>query len=518
MRRYIYCDDPKKLEVRDFDALVVGGGIAGLYTALHIDPAKTCAVVTKADFETSNSYLAQGGIAAVIDPKDTFESHIEDTLKAGAGICDRKAVDVLVHEGPENIKELIDLKVPFDTNPEGEILITREGGHSCRRIVHCGGDATGRETTKRLGEIVLERKNITPLFRTYLIDLICEDGRVRGGIFFDEKAGKPFIIRSANVILASGGIGSLYNYTTNPKEAVGDGIAAAGRAGAKVVNMELVQFHPTTMIPHSDSDRLFLISEAVRGEGGILRNHKGEAFMQGKHPLADLAPRDIVTRFIIAEMKKNNEEYVYLDVSSMTREFFAHRFPTIFGECTEFGINLTKEMIPVRPAQHYLMGGIETDLNGKTALDGLYACGECAWTGIHGGNRLASNSILECLVFGRRAARAVNADTFTPSPLKLECQLKADGEKLTHEWVADTRCELKNLMTEYAGAVRTVCGLEKAEKRVSEVLETLERACLTDVHEYELYNAAENCAYILRGALERKESVGAHYVVPEDQK
>lgn len=517
MRRYIYSGSTAGLEQTSVDVLIVGSGIAGLYAALHIAERKKVAIVTKVDFEKSNSWLAQGGIAAVIDPKDQFSSHIEDTLKAGAGLCDVEAVETLVREGPENIRELVEWQVPFDTNPEGELMITREGGHSCRRIVHCGGDATGRETTRRLAEIVLERKNVSILFDTYLIDILTKDGAVSGAIVFD---GKPKLIRCPNIILATGGIGALYEHTTNPAGAVGDGIAAAGRAGAKVVNMEMVQFHPTTMMPQSgQSERRFLISEAVRGEGGILRNHEGEAFMQGKHPLADLAPRDIVTREIIKEMRRTGRENVFLDVSCMDEEFFSRRFPTIFGECRRFGINVPEAQIPVRPSQHYLMGGIDTDLNGMTAVKGLYACGECAWTGIHGANRLASNSMLECLVFGRRAAKHISANLRSPDDVELEISEKplSGRDPLPNGWLAAKRKELRSVMTADANAVRTPKGMAHGKAFVDSLLSELENARLETRAGFELYSMAMIADYILQGAINRKESVGAHYIEPDPE-
>lgn len=512
MRRYIFSENTKGLPVEEYDVLIVGSGIAGLYAGLHIGVDKKVAILTKVDFDKSNSWLAQGGIAAVISPDDHFESHVEDTLKAGAGLCDASAVEVLVKEGPENIKELVELDVPFDTNPEGELMITREGGHSCRRIVHCGGDATGRETTRRLGEIALERKNLSILFNTYLIDILTDNGAVCGAIVSD---GKPKIIKCPNIIIATGGIGALYNNTTNPMGAVGDGIAAAKRAGAKLTNMELVQFHPTTMMPQNgQGGRRFLISEAVRGEGGILRNYDGEAFMKGKHELADLAPRDIVTREIIKEMRRTGKSNVFLDVHSMSEEFFSKRFPTIFGECRRFGINIPDEMIPVCPAQHYLMGGINTDLDGMTSIDGLYACGECAWTGIHGANRLASNSMLECLVFGRRAAQHIEKSSRRISDAALvlpDCR-SDDERRLLGPYVTETAAEIRKVMTEKANAVRTEKGLAEGMAYTEKLLDDLDSVNLTKRSEYELYVMAQIAESVFRGAVARKESVGAHYI------
>ncbi len=509
MRRYLYSDKIAELELIDCDVLIVGSGLAGLYAGLHIDPSKRVLIISKADIMTCSSWLAQGGIASVIDKNDTFESHIADTLKAGAGLCDTKAVEVLVKEGPENIHELIELGVPFDTTPDGELMITREGGHSCRRIVHCGGDATGCEVTKRLGEVVLERKNITVSYNTFLVDIITDDNGAQGAIIINDGAAK--LVRSANIILATGGIGALYKNTTNQSSAVGDGIAAAERAGAKITNMEMVQFHPTTMTPQAgQTGRRFLISEAVRGEGGILRNHDGEPFMQGKHELADLAPRDIVTREIIREMRRTGRDNVFLDVSSMSKEFFSNRFPTIYGECVRCGINVPDMWIPVTPSQHYQMGGIETDINGKTNVDGLYACGECAWTGIHGGNRLASNSLLECLVFGRRAARSINDSCRTSTSTEIQ-NLHLPVEK-TLDNIGEKRQKLCDVMTKNANAVRTKAGMNKGKVFVDELMGELESAYLSTCEEYELYSMTQIARMVFNGAIARRKSVGAHFV------
>lgn len=511
MRRYLYSGSFSALSSHNFDVVIIGSGIAGLYAALHIDPTLQVALVTKENLKRSNSYYAQGGIAAVLSPTDNFESHIEDTLTAGAGLCNEEAVRVLVEEGPENIQELIDLNVPFDTNPEGELQITREGGHSCRRIVHCGGDATGRETTKQLGHIAQEKENITLFYNTYLIDLLTADGGAAGCIVAgaDEV---PFILHAPNVILATGGVGYLYQYTTNPRGAVGDGMACAGRAGVVCENMEMIQFHPTTLISPEHSDRLFLISEAVRGEGGILRNHQGEAFMQDKHKLRDLAPRDIVTRCVLAELERTGEKNVFLDVSTMTDDFFSTRFPTIYEECHKFGIMVPADQIPVRPAQHYMMGGIKTNLNAMTNMDGLYACGEVASTGIHGANRLASNSVLECLVFARRAARHINKRGRRMQNVSLLGPLSCSKTATLEEIVQD-RETIRQTLTKYAGAIRHSKDLEIGRQIVENIFEKYEILCLERKEAYEICNMAQTAKMIFDAACARKESVGAHYIV-----
>ncbi len=511
MKRYLFDYDIAALPRLCYDVLIVGSGIAGLYAGLHLDPSLRCAIITKVQMQDSNSWFAQGGIASVISPDDDFESHIHDTLVAGAGLCNEEAVRVLVTEGPENIRTLIEMDVPFDTNPEGELLIGREGGHACRRIVHCGGDATGRETTRRLGQIALERDNLDLYFNTYLIDILTENGRVVGALIDD---GQPKVILTSNIIMATGGIGALYQYTTNPAGAIGDGIAAAVRAGAVAENMEMVQFHPTTLYAPGHSDRLFLISEAVRGEGGLLRNHRGERFMQGKHPMNELAPRDIVTRGILAELAQSGEAHVFLDVSSMDEAFFARRFPTIFGECREFGINVPNDAIPVRPAQHYQMGGIKTDLDGQTCIEGLYACGESASTGIHGANRLASNSLLECLVFGRRAARHISAAA-CPQPGEVDLTMRGtNGSRvLSDAELTDLRARLRATMTRDVAAVRTVAGLTRAKTEIDALRVLLADAALTTQAHYALYSMAQVASLIVEGALARRESVGAHYLI-----
>ena len=519
MRRYI-CPK-RKLDGLDagekYDVVIVGSGIAGMYASLHLDDSLKVALITKVDIETSNSWYAQGGIAAVIAKQDNSKMHIEDTLKAGAGLCKQEAVEVLVAEGPENIRELQNMDVPFDVDADGELQITREGGHRLRRIVHCGGDATGKETTKRLGEIVMQRRNIDVLFHTFLVDIVSDTKSVQGVIICDAESGKYTLLHSQNVIIATGGLGQLYNYTTNPVGAVGDGIACAYRAGARLRNMEMIQFHPTTLVTNENTDRLFLISEAVRGEGAVLRNKKGEAFMQGKHPMADLAPRDIVTREILKELRRTGDDCALLDCTAMTGEFFSKRFPTIFSQCEKFGIHLTEDYIPVHPAQHYFMGGIETDLDGMTNIEGLYACGEAACTGIHGANRLASNSMLECLVFGRRCARHINASRVKARSSDLEKKLaqeigSVETVALSKEQISAYKREIKNIMSDDFGAMRNAEDMQSAKHEIERIISECENMECDTQDAMELYNMMEVAHRVAIAALARKTSVGAHYI------
>lgn len=512
MRRYLFNSKIKNADIYEFDVVIVGSGIAGLYAALHIDSGMKCAVITKANIDESNSYLAQGGIAAVLTDDDTYISHIEDTLKAGAGLCDPEAVKVLVEEGPENIKTLIEMKIPFDVNSEGELHITREGGHRVRRIVHCGGDATGKETTKQLGRLAFSKENLHFFMETYLVDVLTNDKGVCGIVCHVGDEYK--ILKAPNVILATGGCGQVYKYTTNPVGSIGDGIAAAERAGAFIHNMEMVQFHPTTLISPEKTDRLFLISEAVRGEGAILKNQYNEAFMKDKHEMADLAPRDIVTREILKELSRTDTDRAFLDCSSMTKEFFSTRFPTIFKECSNRGINIPEDQIPIHPAQHYLMGGVKTDLDGMTNIEGLYCCGEAAESGIHGGNRLASNSVLECLVFGRRAARSINNSNRTQCSLEVPEALNT-GDKLTNEELDQYYSIIKKTMSKYVGPVRTESGLKTALETINEIFNKIENSTLTNPYDYKIFNMCQISLKIIKSAMKRKESVGAHYIVEE---
>ena len=495
------------------DVLIVGAGLAGLYTALNLDARLRCLIVTKEGVELTASWLAQGGIAAAISADDTPQFHLEDTLRAGAGLCDEQAVRALVDDGPTEVARLRDWKVPFDLNEEGELHITREGGHTHNRIVHAGGDATGRETVKVLAALSLERPNISYLSGAFLVDLLLHDGRVCGAQVYDGGVRRIF---AGAVVLCTGGCGQLYEHTTNPAAATGDGVAAALRAGAALSGMEFVQFHPTALYSAFPESRAFLISEAVRGEGGRLVSKRGERFMATQHPMGDLAPRDIVARGIVREMRESREPCVYLDVTDKPAGFLAARFPTIFNECARRGLDISVNRIPVCPAQHYMVGGIRTGLCAETTLPGLYAVGENACTGVHGGNRLASNSMLECLVYGRRAARHIGDSLGGTGKLP-----SAGGPPSCPHAVlelldpAAIQAEIRRLMERDCSVTRTERGLARGLAIIRALLSPVDHvpeeptALRKDI--WECRNLAQVAERILCAALLRRESAGCHY-------
>ena len=518
-RRYAF-NGPLQEESRRFDVIVVGSGVAGLYCALNLDPSLSCAVVTKAEIENSNSWFAQGGIAAVTKEDDNTKDHFNDTMKAGAQICDPEAVKVLVTRGPEEIKRLMQLHVPFDHDEEGNLLVTREGGHGTRRILHCGGDATGRITLQTLEEDARDKSNIHIMGKALLVDILTDKTKAACGVvIWDEEKRVYRLLKAQRVVISTGGAGQVYRRTTNPPGATGDGIAAAMRAGAKAKDLEFVQFHPTAMYQEKDDHQFFLISEAVRGEGGILKNKYGQAFMEDKHPLKDLAPRDIVTRCIVAEMEKTGMPYVELDITHKDRDFLEKRFPTIFHQCLKLGVDMSKDMIPVCPVQHYLMGGLLTDTAGRTSVAHLYACGEAACTGVHGGNRLASNSLLECLVFGRRCAEDINQDLGgkKESRQPLEPVLPLEEEEngltppLTRVETEELRARIKERMTADCGVIRRGGRMEQALEEIQAVYDRVSGSLIHNQRETELLNIATVAKGMLEGAIARKESVGAHY-------
>lgn len=508
MRQYVYPIDLTAIETKDFDVIVIGEGLAGLYTALNLSTEFKVAILSKSINETS-SYLSQGGVAAVINPEDNIEKHLQDTLVAGAGLCDEEAVRLLVTEGPKEIKKLVEWDVPFDKKTDGSLQTTLEGGHSMRRILHCGGDRTGRQIVEHLMELVKLAPNIEPLHHSYLVDIVTENEQTTGVLIY--RHGKPVYLKSNYVVLCTGGIGALFPSSTNPTLSTGDGIAAAIRAGAAIHHMEFIQFHPTSFYDPDNEGKAFLISEAVRGEGGILRNERGEAFMQGRHPLSNLAPRDIVAREITKEIKNSSLPYVYLDITHKSKEFLEKRFPTIYEHCLSHGVDISKDYIKVCPVQHYFMGGIVTDMNAKTNIEGLYACGETACTGVHGANRLASNSLLECLVFSKRAAIDINHNynkNLTSSSLHtLEApSICADTIDLTNLMTT-----IKNIMLDCAGIVRNEKDMAQGIDALSSILKDLSSFSIATEDYLKTLNMATVGLKILTAAKARRENVGAHF-------
>ena len=508
--RYAFNGDINVVKEEYYDVVIVGSGLAGLYTALNLDPKLSCCVLTKEDGEASNSWLAQGGIAAAISTDDRPVLHLKDTLIAGAGLCDEKAVRILVDEGPADIHKLVSLRVPFDLNEYGDLRITLEGGHRKRRIVHAGGDATGRETVRTLSDIVSKLDNVDFMTHSLFVDILTGPHGVTGVVVRLED-GNYALVNCKSVVICTGGIGQVYQSSTNPSVATGDGIAAALRAGAQAQNMEFIQFHPTGLWSPDKEDRSFLISEAVRGEGGLLKNKQGIRFMFGTHELNELAPRDIVARAIFHELKATGEDHVFVDITARDPEFLANRFPTIYNECLSRGIDITKDWIPVCPVQHYLIGGIKTDMSAMTCIPGLYACGESANTGVHGANRLASNSMLECLVFGRRAAQSINSRIPATRRSGESVLPQQDVRPACTLDLAETRAKIQDLMSTYGYIVRTQAGMEKALAQVEALLSALQASAENSVAYVETLNIATLAREILTAALAGPESVGSHY-------
>jgi L-aspartate oxidase len=500
----------------DFDVLIVGSGLAGLSAALHLAPTHRVAVITKRQMQDGASAWAQGGIAAVLANDDSFEAHIQDTLVAGAGLCDLATTRFVVENAPAAIAWLRSLGVPF-TQESGELHLTREGGHSARRIAHVT-DATGAAVQKTLIEVVRGTPGITVFEQHTLVDLITSRkmglaGQQCLGLYaLDEATDEVITFRAPQTILATGGAGKVYLYTTNPDTATGDGIAAAWRAGCRVGNMEFIQFHPTGLYhPHAKS---FLISEAVRGEGGKLLLPDGTRFMPAHDARAELAPRDVVARAIDFEMKKHGLDCVLLDISHQSPEFLREHFPNILAHCAELGIDITKEPIPVVPTAHFTCGGVLTDLSGRTDLPGLYAVGEVACTGLHGANRLASNSLLECMVFARAAAQHISNAPLVQIPAlpRWDDSRVTDPDEcvvISHNWD-----ELRRFMWDYVGIVRTNKRLERATHRITLLLAEIDEF-YANFHVtrdlLELRNLVQVAQLIVRSAQLRRESRGLHY-------
>jgi L-aspartate oxidase len=503
-----------------FDVLVIGSGAAGLTLALCVADRCKVAVVSKARIDSGSTNWAQGGIAAVLSATDSFDSHVEDTLIAGGGLCDPEAVKFTVEKGPEAIDWLIEQGMLFDTTKKGPYHLTREGGHSHRRVIH-SKDATGKAVQRTLDEQARAHENITVLEDFVAVDLINRDadgvrGRCRGAYLYDQRDSRVKTFAAKAVVLATGGASRVYLYTSNPDGSTGDGIAMAWRAGCRVANMEFNQFHPTCLF-HPEA-RTFLITEAVRGEGGRLLLPNGERFMRRFDQRGELAPRDIVARAIDHEMKRLGLECVYLDISHKKKKFIKDHFPTIYKQCKKYGIDITEEPIPVVPAAHYTCGGVMVDSRGHTDVEGLYCIGEASYTGLHGANRMASNSLLECIVYATSAAEDILAklDDVPQGPdLKPwdESRVTNSDEEVvvSHNWD-----ELRRIMWNYVGIVRTDKRLRRAQRRIDLLRE--------EIHEYygnfrvtpdllELRNLVTVGDLIVKSAAARKESRGLHYTL-----
>ncbi len=490
------------------DVLVIGGGVAGLTSGLAASRYAKVLIVAKGELDESASSDAQGGIAVALSKTDSWKLHLEDTLICGDGLSDRDAVELLVREGSRRIGDLIRKGADFD-KVQGKINFTKEGAHSRRRIIHARGDATGKEVERVLLKESKKNPAIRIIKNLFFVDLLHQNSEIFGVLVFDKVKKKIKAIIAKKVILATGGAGQLYQETTNPSVSTGDGLAAAYRAGTVLSNLEFFQFHPTAL--YLAGTPRFLISESVRGEGAILVNKRGKRFMQDYHQLAELAPRDIVSRAILSEMKKTKSNCVYLNLTSFTQEFIEKRFPNIKRVCSDYGLEIASDLIPVRPAAHYFMGGIKTDLNGRTNVKNLYACGETAETGVHGANRLASNSLLECLVFGYRAG--VNAGKNIEKKEVKVPRISFSGrwEKRKHFDLLDLKMSLRVLMWRNVGIEREKTGLEEATKKICFWQRYALRTLFTTVMGWEIQNMLITALLITESALKRQESRGAHF-------
>jgi L-aspartate oxidase len=513
------------MTIIDCDFLVLGSGAAGLVTALHLGKRGRVVMVSKKDPSESNSSYAQGGIACAIDPDDSLEAHVQDTLSTGAGLCREEAVRAVLSAGPARIRELESLGLAFEKREgrDDEYDLGQEGGHSQRRVLHAG-DLTGREMIKVLLARASENPQIDIRSNWMAIDLVTTGwlkqagpSRCVGAYFLDVAKGEILAVRAPCTVLATGGAGKIYLYTSNPDVATGDGIAMAWRAGLPIRNMEFVQFHPTCL--YHPKAKSFLISEAVRGEGGVLVNAAGGSFMERHDPRGSLAPRDIVARAIDHEMKTRGDTCVYLDITRRSRRFLRKRFPNIFATCLSFGVDMSRDPIPVVPAAHYFCGGVEADVDGTTPLPGLYACGEVACTGLHGANRLASNSLLEALVCGNSVAETIGRRG-CPGPCRdIEIPAWRYGDAVPsdeavvveHNWN-----EVRTCMWDYVGIVRTDKRLERALRRIRNLRAEIRQyylAYLVTADVLELRNIADVAELVVRSAMLRRESRGLHYTL-----
>ncbi len=492
------------MQILEFDTVVIGSGLAGLSAAFHSSSYGSVAIVTKSQLDTSNSYYAQGGIAAAITNDDSPEQHAHDTIVTGRGLCDQDAVDVLVNEGKDRVLELVEMGMPFDREGD-DFVLGLEGGHTKRRILHAGGDATGKELTCFKLGLIKKQDNIQTFEYVAALKLLHKKNCIVGVQAYDFNTNKNILFKAKAVILATGGLSRVFARSTNPHTATGDGIAMAYEAGARLADLEFIQFHPSALyLPNREA---YLISEAVRGEGAWLLNHKGERFMKDIHPLAELAPRDVVAYSIFRQIQKSDEKYIYLSLKHLNKNKIKNRFKHINLHLKEFGFDLTNDLLPIAPAAHYMVGGVRTNLDAETNISGLFVCGEVASTGVMGANRLASNSLLECLVFGKRASikaaklKKQNCTIATPEPFVLD----KENENLFLTY----QNELATLMSENLGIVRNKESMEYALSRFNEISKEFENS----KNEYNLLkikNSVSICKLITQAALIREESRGGH--------
>ncbi|HHW98895.1 MAG TPA: L-aspartate oxidase [Firmicutes bacterium] len=507
--RYLMGFDLASLNKQATDFLVIGSGVAGLFAAIKASRYGRVLLLTKELMEGNTRY-AQGGIAAAIGPDDSWQEHLADTLAAGAGLCDEEAVAILVREAPARIQELIDLGAQFDKHQQ-QIALTREGGHRRRRILHAGGDATGLEIERVLAMAALTNANIQVVDATSAVDLLTDQGQCYGALGLD-RAGQLTAFLAKATILATGGAGQVYKYTTNSPVVTGDGLAMAYRAGAQLMDMEFFQFHPTAL--RLSGAPCALITEAVRGEGAHLLDVNGRRFMPAVHPLAELAPRNVVARAIVQAMEATASEHVWLDMRPIKGVDLPTRFPTVFKTCQKYGLDIRHDLIPVAPVAHYFMGGIRVDYHGRTNIDGLYACGETACLGLHGANRLASNSLLEGLVFGHRIAEGAQRNHLGISEqsllqLKLSAPEPTGLTKPTTD-IMELRGTIQQVMWQEVGLKRNRAGLMRAQKDLERVGEQLAGPVVYPEH-LETINLHTVGQLICRAALMRTESRGGHF-------
>lgn len=492
------------MQVFEFETVVIGSGLAGLSAAYHSSKYGKVAIVTKSQLDISNSYYAQGGIAAVISNEDSTENHLIDTLEAGRGLCDVDAVEVLVSEGRECVLELIEMGMEFDKK-DGQLVLGLEGGHSHRRILHAGGDATGKVLTSFMLKKAIEQPNVKSFENVTAIKLIRQNNCIVGLHAYDFVSRKNIIFKTKAVIIATGGLSRVFLRSTNPYTATGDGIAMAYEAGAKIADLEFIQFHPTALfVPGKEA---YLISEAVRGEGAWLLNKNGDRFMKDVHQLAELAPRDVVAFNIYKQLKQNKTDHIFLSLKHLNEQEIINRFTHIYQQLKVYGFDMATDLLPVAPAAHYMVGGIRTNLDAETNISGLFVCGEAASTGVMGANRLASNSLLECLVFGKRASEKAAK---LPDP---ECTLSevvpVHIDSGNEPLYLEMQNEIASLMSENLGIVRNAEGMQKAVDRFSEI-ESKFDDYQNEYNLFKIKNTATVCKLIAKAALVRKESRGGH--------